>query len=312
MQNAINAWNAHYQPLLEAKAIRPGNEPQLMIHQGEPPAANSIVLVHGLTDSPFLMRAVGKGFYDMGFNVLMPLMPAHGLKHPEEKMERVRVKEWQDEVSFAVECAHELGQKVSIGGLSNGGALSVHKAITSPSDITGGLFLFSAALDIGDFLEHTLRSNSTILSYVLEAGEEIMEAQKGSLVKEDNPYRYSWIPKNGAAQLAELIGQIEGHYHRQKKPKYSDISQPVFAAHSEADKAASIQEIELLMKNHPGGKGKTEFFRMKKKFSVPHASVVLADNIYSPITGEPQEGKNIFFDDMMKRAAAFTRKHLGG
>ena len=201
---------------------------------------------------------------------------------------------------------------MSIGGFSNGGSLSVYQAFTSPQEITGGLFLFSAALDIGDFLEHILRINSTILSYVLAAGEEIMEAPKGSLVKEDNPYRYSWIPKNGAAQLAELIGQIEGHYHRLKRPKYSDISQPVFAAHSESDLAASIQEIELLMKNHPGGKEKTEFFRMKKKFAVAHASVVLADNIYSPITGEPQEGKNIFFEDMMKRAAAFAKKHLGG
>ncbi|WP_199248175.1 hypothetical protein [[Phormidium] sp. ETS-05] len=51
---------------------------------------------------------------------------------------------------------------------------------------------------------------------------------------------------------------------------------------------------------------------MKKKFAVAHACGVLTDNIYSPITGEPLEGKNIFFDDMMMRAAEFAKKHLGG
>ncbi|GAB4283092.1 MAG: hypothetical protein Fur0025_12800 [Oscillatoriaceae cyanobacterium] len=51
---------------------------------------------------------------------------------------------------------------------------------------------------------------------------------------------------------------------------------------------------------------------MKNKFSVADACGVLADNIYSPITGEAQEGKNIFFEDMMMRAAEFAKKHLGG
>ena len=38
-----------------------------------------IVLIHGITDSPYYMEAIGKQFYAKGYNVVLPLLPAHGL-----------------------------------------------------------------------------------------------------------------------------------------------------------------------------------------------------------------------------------------
>ena len=312
MNPGLQSWQQHYQPLIDSGTIRPGNEPRIMVQESEQTVENAVVLIHGLSDSPYFMEAIAKKFYELGFNVLMPLMPGHSINSSdlaEQKMDALDVKEWQDEVAFAVACARDLGRKVSIGGLSNGGLLGTYHTITASQEITGGLFLFSAALDIGDIIENIVRVDSSIVSFVMELGEKYLENQKGELVNENNPYRYAWIPKNGVIQLSNCIKEIENYYDRQKKPKYSDIAQPVFAAHSESDKAASIDEIELLIRNHPQSETKTEFFRMKKKFNVDHAGVVLAENVYSP-TGEPQEGKNIFFDDMMAAMERFIKKYL--
>jgi len=313
MNPGLQKWHQHYQPTIDSGTIRPGNEPRIMIQESEQTVENAVVLVHGLSDSPYFMQAIGNKFYDLGFNVLMPLMPGHGINSSEEaekKMDSLDVKDWFAEVAFAVACARDLGQKVSIGGLSNGGLLSTYHTIVAPQEITGGLFLFSAALDIGDIKENLLRADNFLVSFVLETAENIQESERGPLVNNDrNPYRYSWIPMNGNVQLSNCIKEIENYYDRHNQPKYSDIDRPVFAAHSESDKAASIAEIELLIRNHPQSETKTEFFRMKEKFNVPHASVVLAENLYSPM-GEPQEGKNIFFDDMMQAMERFIEKHL--
>lgn len=312
MNPGFQSWQEHYQPLIDSGKIRPGNEPRILLQEGETTVENAMVLIHGLSDSPYFMTAIGNKFYELGFNVLMPLMPGHSINsvdEAEQTMESLDVKEWQDEVAFAVACARELGQKVSIGGLSNGGLLGTYHTIMAPQDITGALFLFSAALDIGNILENIVRFDNPVVSFVLDVGEKYLEYQKGELVNDNNPYRYAWIPKNGVIQLSNCIKQIEEYYDRQGQPKYSDIARPVFAAHSEADVAASINEIELLVRNHPQSETQTEFFRMKKKFNVDHAGVVLAENIYSP-TGEPQEGKNIFFDDMMAAMEKFIQKYL--
>ncbi|MGK7900641.1 MAG: alpha/beta hydrolase [Hormoscilla sp.] len=314
MNPGLKKWHEHYQPLMDSGTLRPGNEPRFMVQDIESTVENAVVLLHGLSDSPYFMQAIANKFYELGFNVLMPLMPGHGINSSEEaekKMDSLDVKDWFDEVAFAVACARDLGQKVSIGGLSNGGLLGTYHTIVAPQEITGGLFLFSAALDIGDLIENLLRADKFFMvSWVLETAENVQESERGPLVNNDrNPYRYSWIPMNGNVQLSNCIKEIEKYYDRHHKPKYSDIDRPVFAAHSESDKAASIAEIELLLRNHAQSEAKTELFRMKEKFNVPHASVVLAENVYSP-TGEPQEGKNIFFDDMIQAMEQFIEKHL--
>ncbi|NJR32090.1 MAG: hypothetical protein HC778_03495 [Chamaesiphon sp. CSU_1_12] len=53
------------------------------------------MLVHGLTDSPHFMRDIGEYFCtEMGFDVYIPLLRAHGLKDPQD-MKNVSAIEWK-------------------------------------------------------------------------------------------------------------------------------------------------------------------------------------------------------------------------
>ena len=82
----------------------------------------------------------------LGYDAYLPLLHCHGLKAP-KGMQGVDLGEWKANVRFAIQAAAEKATRVSIGGLSTGGALSFYMACTKPR-ITGDLYLFSAALDL--------------------------------------------------------------------------------------------------------------------------------------------------------------------
>ncbi|MEM8719835.1 MAG: alpha/beta hydrolase [Cyanobacteria bacterium P01_G01_bin.39] len=286
--------------------VRPGCEPKY-IENGTNQRA--IVLLHGLTDSPYFMEAIGKRFAQLDFNVYIPLLPGHGLKNP-QGMKGVTLKSWQDEVDQVVAHAKNKAKQVSIGGLSTGGTLSVWKANQNLSDINGGVFLFSAALDIadddgdnpfkkGDFKERLLR-----LYCIRKPLAIIQDLTTEPLVGNDpgdNPYRYSRMDYDGAAQLAECIKQVEK----------ATLKQPLFVAHSEADEAADILGVEELMINHQGKREQIYYYRIGKTLAIPHASVVLEHDVLSH-NGSPLEPKNPFFNEMMNRVTLFINQQLKG
>ena len=271
--------------------VRDGCYPRIMEHSN---SEKAIVLVHGLTDSPYFMNAIGDHFYEkLGYNVYMPLLHFHGLKEP-EGMEGVELEEWKANVSFSIKSASARCGELSIGGLSTGGTLSFYMAATNPK-INGTLYLFSAALDlagkrfqfIGDIAERLLR---TPLAVLFDSKKPLIG---------DNPYRYDRMDMDGAQELARLIKEtdtiIDGYDEKDPFP------QKVFAAHSECDTTANISGIEDLKK--VSVPERYEFFRIKEEHGVSHASLVLKDPILKD--GKKLEDENPQFQNMMDAIAAF-------
>jgi hypothetical protein len=253
----------------------------------------------------------------------LPLLPGHGLKVPAKKMNVVNLAEWQNEVDFAVKLAQQVGRQVSIGGLSTGGVLSTWKALISPDKITGGLFLFSAALDVGNFEQFVLSSDAAlkILSIVDEKKHitrrtiDMLRGEQSTVSDPsfgigDNPYRYSEMFYNGAAQLASLIGKIGDRYPK-REDKYRDLMPPVFAAHSEGDQRAMIGEVQLLVNQHRPP-SYARLYRIPASERVPHASVVLSADIAVTQRGQrvALEQRNPLFDDMMRDLKNFVSGQL--
>ena len=271
--------------------VRDGCYPRIMEH---PNAQKAVVLVHGLTDSPYFMTAIGEFFYEkLGYNVYMPLLHCHGLKDP-EGMEIVELSEWKANVGFAIKSAAAQCSRISIGGLSTGGTLSFYMAATNPK-INGRLYLFSAALDLagkrfeflGEIAERLLR---TPLAHLFDS--------KKTLIGE-NPYRYDHMDMDGAQELARLIKETDTIID--EYDPNDPFPNKVFAAHSECDTTASISGIEDLEKISIPERFK--FFRIGKEFDVSHASLVLKDPIMKD--GRELEKKNPQFQQMMDAIAAF-------
>jgi pimeloyl-ACP methyl ester carboxylesterase len=292
-------WLDYYQQFdyFSATTVRDGCYPRIM--EQEKPTGKAIVLVHGLSDSPYFLTVIGNYFFEvLGYNVYLPLLHCHGLKEP-NGMEGVDMEEWKANVNFAIDTATTKAEQVSIGGLSTGGTLSFHAAVTDPR-INGTTYLFSAALDlagghfglIGELAEKMLRNTFLV---------DILDVNKPLIGK--NPFRYQSIDLDGARELSKLIDETDTLLKR------FNLQQPfakrVFAAHSESDTTANITGIEDLQKvSIPD---LFTFFRIPRSAGVSHASLVLQDPIFgidAASTDKPLEKANPFFPQMIEAIAA--------
>ena len=94
------------------ETVRDGNQPRI---RERPDAEASIVLVHGLSDSPYYMSAIADHFHEtLGYNVYLPLLQCHGLKDP-KGMEGVELEEWKRNVLWSVTYAGDKTERVSVG-----------------------------------------------------------------------------------------------------------------------------------------------------------------------------------------------------
>ncbi|MCI5222152.1 MAG: alpha/beta hydrolase [Candidatus Electrothrix sp. AR4] len=288
-------WTDYYERFnyFSSNTVRDGCYPRIMQHAE--PTGKAIVLVHGLSDSPYFMTAIGTYFFNtLGCDVYMPLLHCHGLKKP-QGMEEVELEEWKANVGFAIQTAAARSEEVSLGGLSTGGTLSLYMAMMHP-DVTGTLYLFSAALDlaggpmglIGEVKERLLR---TFWANLLDKNEPLIG---------ENPYRYSHVDKDGAQELARLIKETDvmTACFSAEKP----FPKRIFAAHSESDETADIAGIENL--NKVSAPGRFNFFRILKKHNVAHASLVLQEPVTTK-AGKILEEANPQFQEMMEAAVAF-------
>ena len=219
-------------PLLKG----PGNEPQILVHSGGP-TDDVIVLCHGLSDSPHYMRAIGDRFFAAGANVVLPLLPAHGLVDPDEAMEDGDLdRQWIAAFVHAVDVAENLGGRISLGGFSTGGALSVHEALREPERIDGGLFLFAAALSVGSVNENLAWS----LFLIPRLAKRMDGHYEG---RGPNPYKYPKFPQYGGIELIEVIHEINRMIDERGGPR-----QPIFAVHSIHDAAAMPEGVGKLLR----------------------------------------------------------------
>lgn len=222
--------------LTSPKLKGPGNEPQLLIHSGGR-TENVLVLCHGLSDSPHYMRAIGDVLFEAGANIVLPLLPAHGLVDPDKAMEDADLdKKWIATFDNAVTVAEQLGDRVSLGGFSTGGTLSVHKALSEPERINGALFLFAAALHVGSVNENLAWSAFLV--------PQIAKWQDGTYEgRGPNPYKYPAFPQFGGLELIDVIHDINRMLDEGASPP-----QPIFAAHSIHDAAAMPKGVGHLLR----------------------------------------------------------------
>ena len=295
-------WPEYYQafPTFSAATVRSGCHPRKMLQPSG--TQQAIVLVHGLTDSPYFMTAIGQYFYEnLGYDVYMPLLQCHGLKSP-AGMAGVALAQWLENVAFAIRSAAQRAgiTRVSIGGLSTGGALSYYLACID-SMISGDLYLFSPALGLprgpwgipGWFKEWLLRLP------LIGRFDNF-----GPLVG-NNPYRYDRVCLNSAAELAKLIAKID-HLPRQ----FAAADTPrrrIFAAWSECDKVVSLDKLHGLQQGTP--KDRFVSFVIPVAEQVEHACVVLQRPIHA-LGAKPGsvalERANPRFADMLAAIARFA------
>ena len=122
-----------------------------IIEQADP--AGAALLIHGLSDSPYSMRAVSETFEREGYDVIGLRVPGHGTVPG--ALREARAEDWKHAVNLATRHLAERlddGETLVLVGYSNGAALAVNQALTAVEDgesrIPDQLILISPALRV--------------------------------------------------------------------------------------------------------------------------------------------------------------------
>jgi len=283
-------------PVLRGK----GNYPFLLTHDRF--SDHVVVLTHGLSDSPHYMEAIGWRFFYAGANVVFPLLYGHGQKYPDKAMQASHLCEkWQSDMDQAIEVAQMLGKHISLGGLSTGGALSLNAILRHKSKITGGLYLFAAALEIGKLYENIGRLPLFQTFYRLK--------QERVIGNGPNPYKFPIFSNFSGLQLARLIQE------NKRLLKNTKIKQPVFAAHSVQDISTLVSGVIELLDKHVTNGVAYLISSIHDGQPMAHADLVLEHPIALTTDNNPYNvpapKANPKFDDMMCAAIRFFKGNLG-
>jgi alpha-beta hydrolase superfamily lysophospholipase len=207
-----------------------------------PDAKGAVLLVHGLTDSPYAMRSLAETFYAEGYHVVVLRLPGHGTI-PAALCD-VRWKDWYGAVVLAARRAAEVAgpnKPFLAGGYSTGAALVTLYAVRSIGDPTlprpTRLYLVSPAIGVSKF---------AVLTNVL-AGFSFMPYFEKSkwldVLPEYDPYKYNSFPVNAANQIYALTKQLRKELAAAEKEGHLDRMPAVTAFQSLVDATILASEV---------------------------------------------------------------------
>ncbi|OCQ19178.1 hypothetical protein A7985_20795 [Pseudoalteromonas luteoviolacea] len=105
----------------------------------------AILLIHGLTDSPYIFSAVANDLYRQGFSVRTLLLPGHGTAA--DDLRHVSNRDWQQHVEYAIRRTAADFKQFAIMGFSTGAALTTIEVAKSRPENLGAIVLVAPATE---------------------------------------------------------------------------------------------------------------------------------------------------------------------
>lgn len=179
-----------------------------------------IIFYHGFTSCPEQFRELAQQFFDLGYNVYVPLMPHHG--RADQLSEALLDTSAEELAAFAgesIDVAQGLGDQVIVGGLSGGGTIAAW--VAQMHDEVDRAVLVAPFLGIGFIPAALNRPFARIIDVIPNIWMWWDPATKA-----DNPntafYSYPRYPLHALAEYLRL-GFAAQYSARQNPPGTSSI-----------------------------------------------------------------------------------------
>ncbi len=155
-----------------------------------------IVLVHGFTSTPSVMRPWAEFLNSQGFTVRVPLLPGHGTSIAD--LDNVSWQQWPAEIEsnlkhLLIDC-----EKVFLCGFSMGAAASLHVASRYQSQLSG-LILVNPMIHKKGVWPTAVKYAARLIKSMGTAGSDI---KRGDVIQ----WKYDRTPLKAAHQLLLLLG----------------------------------------------------------------------------------------------------------
>ena len=194
----------------------PGNRTH---ESGHANPAGAAVMLHGLSDAPYSLAAIGRELHARGFHVVWLRLPGHGTAP--SALTTVDWRDWMaaTKLALAHAAAQAPGKPLYVAGYSTGGALAMLHTLRAMDDPTLALptrlFLFSPAIGLPEVTAMT--SFASLFSFL----PGLERAAWLDVLPEYDPYKFNSFPVNAARQIWALTRELDramDHAHGRRRP----------------------------------------------------------------------------------------------
>ncbi len=222
-----------------------------------PHPIGGVLLVHGLSDSPYSMRAMAERLLQEGYTVVGLRVPGHGTCPA--ALAAVAWDDWTAAMKIAVRGVREMipaGTPLVLAGYSNGGALSIHyvtSALEDPSlPAVSAVLLFSPMIGINP-MARISRLYHTVARIT---GDH--KAQWSAVSAEVDPYKYSSWPMNASVQAWTLSQDVERRLDALTRAGRMGQMPPILAMQSAIDATVVVPKLITVLFDRLPARGPSE------------------------------------------------------
>ena len=201
-----------------------------------------VLLVHGLSDAPYSLRALGKRLHAEGYTVIWLRVPGHGTCPC--ALANVAWQDWTAAVRIAMQGLRDrvpASAPLIVVGYSNGGALSVQYALASLKDRSlpqlSAILLFSPMIGINPM------AKITRLYHAVALVSRNKKAQWSSIEAEVDPFKFSSWPMNASVQAWAVTQSVERELARLNGAGRMGEMPPVLAMQSIVDSTVVVPKL---------------------------------------------------------------------
>lgn len=227
-------------PLYPGRFARDWNRSYVLEPDGEPRGA--VVLLHGLTDSPYSLRHIGRHYRASGYVVIGIRLPGHGTVPA--GLTTVQWEDWSAATRLAVrEAVRRIGPSapLQLVGFSNGGALAMKYVLDAVEDPSmrqaDRVILITPMIGITEMARF---AGFAGLPAIFPA---FASAAWLGVVPEFNPFKYNSFPVNGARQSSLLTRALQPRIARYARQGRLDELPPIVTFQSVVDFTVSTRAI---------------------------------------------------------------------
>ncbi len=207
-----------------------------------PNPIGGVLLLHGLSDSPYSLRAIGQRLHAEGYTVVWLRLPGHGTNPG--ALAHVSSDDWVAAVKVAMCGLRELlpdGAPQILGGYSNGGALSVLYTLSAIHDPSlpkpKAIVLFAPMIGINPL------ASMTRLYHTVAVVSRNQKAQWSAINAEIDPFRYSSWPMNASVQAWLVTQSVERQLSKLQKLGRMNEMPPIMALQSVVDSTIVVPKL---------------------------------------------------------------------
>jgi alpha-beta hydrolase superfamily lysophospholipase len=220
-----------------------------------------VLLVHGLSDAPYSLRALAERLQAEGYTVVGLRVPGHGTCP--RALADVTCQDWTAAMKIAVRGVRALipaDVPLVLAGYSNGGALSVHYATSALDDkslpAVNALVLFSPMIGISPLA----RVSRFYHAVARLSGDP--KAQWSAVSAEVDPFKYCSWPMNASEQAWALTQEVERRLAALERAGRMGQMPPILANQSAIDATVVVPKLITVLFDRikPGGPSELVLF----------------------------------------------------